>query len=177
MSVADVSGATSPTPPDCTQLPDEGHPECGGGRRLTGSSSPSRRASSSFHASFERHCALDDVRREGAPVSHTLSRLGRPHPKLWENARTGKKGYAPACANEWVQGVYEKPRVKCGECPNQAFVAVSEQTIVDHLQGRHVVGVYPLLPDGTCWFLAVDFDKRSWMDHVAVFLAPKRSAG
>jgi hypothetical protein len=42
--------------------------------------------------------------------------------KLWVNARTDRKGYAPACANEWVRGVCEKPRVKCSECPNQAFV-------------------------------------------------------
>jgi len=39
------------------------------------------------------------------------------YPKLWENKRTGKKGYAPACTNEWVRGVCEKPRVKCGDCP------------------------------------------------------------
>lgn len=99
------------------------------------------------------------------------------YPKLWENTRTGKKGYAPACANEWVRGVCEKPRVKCGDCPNQAFVSVSDQTIIDHLQGRHVVGVYPLLQDETCWFLAVDFDKRSWMDDVAVFIETCRDVG
>ncbi len=92
------------------------------------------------------------------------------YPKLWENTRTGKKGYAPACANEWVRSVCEKPRVKCGDCPNQAFVSVKDQTIIDHLQGRHVVGVYPLLQDETCWFLAVDFDKRSWIEDVAVFI-------
>ena len=34
---------------------------------------------------------------------------------------------------------------KCGECPNQAFLPVTEQVLLDHLQGRHVVGVYPLL--------------------------------
>ena len=37
------------------------------------------------------------------------------YPRFWSNARTGRKGYAPACANEWVPGVCEKPRVKCGE--------------------------------------------------------------
>ena len=26
-----------------------------------------------------------------------------------------------------------------------------------------------LIPDETCWFLAVDFDKRSWMSDVAAF--------
>jgi hypothetical protein len=40
-------------------------------------------------------------------------------PVRWENRSTGKSGYAPACANEWVRGVCSKPQVKCGECPNQ----------------------------------------------------------
>jgi hypothetical protein len=57
-------------------------------------------------------------------------------PKLWVNTKTEKRGYAPACANEWVRGVCEKPRVKCGECPNQAFIAVDDRVVADHLQGR-----------------------------------------
>ena len=63
------------------------------------------------------------------------------YPKFWANSRTGRTGYAPGCGNEWVRGVCEKPRVRCGECPNQAFLAVSDRVILDHLQGRHVVGV------------------------------------
>jgi superfamily II DNA or RNA helicase len=92
------------------------------------------------------------------------------YPKFWSNARTDRKGYAPACANEWIRGVCEKPRVKCGECPHQAFLPVEDQVILDHLQGRHVVGVYPLLTNETCWFLAADFDKASWADDVAAFV-------
>ena len=91
-------------------------------------------------------------------------------PKLWVNTTKNSKGYAPACANEWKRGVCEKPKVKCGECPNQAFITVDDQVILDHLQGRHVIGVYPLLKDETCWFLAADFDKKSWMDDVAALL-------
>src|SRR2546426_1807822 len=99
------------------------------------------------------------------------------YPKLWTNVKTGRKGYAPACANEWVLDVCEKPRIKCGECPNQAFLAVEDRVILDHLQGRHVVGVYPLLTDETCWFLAADFDKTSWTDDVAAFMETCRMAG
>lgn len=99
------------------------------------------------------------------------------YPRFWTNARTGRKGYAPACGNEWVRGVCEKPRVKCGECPNQAFLPVEDQVILDHLQGRHVVGVYPLLTDETCWFLAADFDKTSWTDDVATFVETCRATG
>ena len=97
--------------------------------------------------------------------------------KLWVNPRTDRKGYAPACANEWVRGVCEKPRVKCSECPNQAFISVSDQVVLDHLQGRHVIGVYPLLEDDTCWFLAADFDEESWADDVAAFVETSRILG
>ncbi|MBI4604472.1 MAG: DEAD/DEAH box helicase family protein [Planctomycetes bacterium] len=93
------------------------------------------------------------------------------YPRLWVSPRTGKKGYSPACSNEWVRGVCEKPRVKCGECPSQAFPPVTDQVILDHLQGRHVVGVYPLLEDEACWLLAADFDRESWQDDVAAFRA------
>lgn len=90
-------------------------------------------------------------------------------PRLWMNAKTGKKGYAPACRNEWVRGVCDKPRVRCGDCPAQAFVPVSDEVILDHLQGRHVVGCYPLLLDERCWFIAVDFDKADWRADVNAF--------
>jgi hypothetical protein len=65
-------------------------------------------------------------------------------PKRWENAKQERSGYAPACANEWVRSVCEKPKVKCGECPNQAFIQVEDRVIADHLGGKYTVGVYPL---------------------------------
>ena len=96
-------------------------------------------------------------------------------PQRWENARRGKAGYAPACGNEWVPGLCNKPRIKCGACLNQAFLAVTDKVIDGHLRGRHTVGVYPILADETCWFVAVDFDKRTWRQDVEAFLAACRS--
>ncbi len=98
-------------------------------------------------------------------------------PKLWANPRTSRKGCAPACTNEWVRGVCEKPRIKCSECPHQAFIAVSDDVVLDHLRGRHVIGVYPLLRDETCWFLGADFDGESWADDVAAFVETCRRVG
>lgn len=91
-------------------------------------------------------------------------------------ARRAKAGYAPACANEWVRGVCEKPRIKCAECPNRRFLPVTDDVIRWHLSGSDaegqpfVAGVYPLLQDETCFFLAVDFDKTGWRDDAAAFL-------
>ena len=83
----------------------------------------------------------------------------------------------PACGNEWMQGVCEKPRVKCGECPNQAFLEVSDRALLDHLQGRHVMGVYPLLEEETCCFLAVDFDQGRWREDVAAYVTTAQRLG
>jgi hypothetical protein len=46
---------------------------------------------------------------------------------------------------------------------------VTDQAIHDHLTGKQTIGVYPILSDGSCWFLAIDFDKASWRDDVRVF--------
>jgi hypothetical protein len=85
---------------------------------------------------------------------------GRPDvfPTRFVGKKTGKPGYAPACSNKWEPGLCAlRTGGKCGECANQSFVPVGDQVVLDHLQGRHVMGVYPLLPDETCWLLAADF--------------------
>ncbi len=98
------------------------------------------------------------------------------YPRRYESRKTGKSGYAPACANEWVRGVCEKPRIKCAECPNRRFLSVTDDVIRCHLSGcdntgqPFVAGVYPLLLDETCFFLAVDFDKANWQEDAAAFL-------
>lgn len=33
-----------------------------------------------------------------------------------------------------------------------------------------VIGIYPLLPDSNCWFLAADFDKKTWQTDASFFL-------
>jgi hypothetical protein len=96
-------------------------------------------------------------------------------PVRWENRSTGRSGYAPACANEWQRGICEKPKIKCSACPNQAFLAVDDATIERHLRGTgangspFVMGVYPMLADNTCSFLAADFDEGEWRRDVFAF--------
>jgi len=102
---------------------------------------------------------------------------GDVFPTRFVSKKTGKPGYAPACANKFVRGVCELPKVKCSECGSQAFVHSDEAAVLAHLQGRHVMGVYPLLEDETCWFLAVDFDKSTWQDDVLAFVATCRQVG
>jgi hypothetical protein len=42
--------------------------------------------------------------------------------------------------------------------------------IARHLRGDQVMGMYPLLPEETCWLLAADFDEKAWQEDIAAFV-------
>lgn len=72
-------------------------------------------------------------------------------------------------ANEWQPGLCEKGRVSCAKCPNRVLRPLDDAAIYRHLagrdaQGRDVIGLYPMLPDETCYLLALDFDDANWQD-------------
>lgn len=96
--------------------------------------------------------------------------------RRFESRKTGKSGYQPACANEWAPGLCEKPRIKCTDCRVQRFLPVTDDVVRWHLSGRDeqgggfVAGIYPMLRDETCCFLAVDFDKEQWRFDAQAFL-------
>ena len=125
-----------------------------------------------------------------SPVTEKIARFrslfrGRDdvHARRFENQRSGKSGYSPACGNEWARGVCEKPRIKCSECPSPCWLVVTDDVIHWHLAGRDagdrpfVMGIYPMLRNETCFFLAVDFDGKGWRDDVAVFARICRERG
>ena len=98
------------------------------------------------------------------------------YPVRWES-KAGRSGYSPACGNEWLPGICEKPRIKCTDCPNRAFLAVSDDAVYEHLSGRRVLGVYPILHDDTTWFVAADFDGSSWRDDAMAYASSCRELG
>jgi superfamily II DNA or RNA helicase len=97
----------------------------------------------------------------------------------FESKRTGRNGYSPACKHEWVRGVCLKPKIRCGQCDQRDLLPITDDVIRAHLLGHgrghnrardFVAGIYPLLQDETCWFLAADFDKSTWQDDVCAFV-------
>ncbi|MFZ4397065.1 MAG: TOTE conflict system archaeo-eukaryotic primase domain-containing protein [Kiritimatiellia bacterium] len=95
------------------------------------------------------------------------------YPRRFESRRTGKSGYTPACANEWVRDLCDKRATPCGKCAHRRFLPVTDATFRQHLTGHDetgrefIMGVYPMLMDETCYFLAADFDRETWWDDVA----------
>lgn len=80
---------------------------------------------------------------------------------------TGEVNYYTQCHNFWKNGCPRKSgiRIKCHDCPKQAYKALKKEQIIDHLRGNSedgtdVIGVFPLLTDDTCRFIVFDFDNH-----------------
>src|SRR6266849_7740715 len=86
----------------------------------------------------------------------------------WEG-KNGRTGYSPAGIREWDQAPSPGRGQKKSFRHSKLF-PLSEEVIRDHLLGKQTIGVYPLLQDDTCWFVAVDFDKKSWETDAFAFL-------
>lgn len=93
--------------------------------------------------------------------------------RRFENIKTGKSGYAPVRRNDLDLNIQDaKTNIR-------VYVPLSDEIIRNHLTGHSpqepankdfTIGVYPLLTDETCWFLAVDFDKSAWAEDARAFL-------
>lgn len=80
----------------------------------------------------------------------------------------GGFGYFPKCRNFFNDCCPKKSGLKvlCRDCPHRDWQPIDSDILLRHLQGRQedgtdAVGLYPLLPDGTCRFLAFDFDNHA----------------
>ncbi|WP_415869432.1 TOTE conflict system archaeo-eukaryotic primase domain-containing protein [Burkholderia ubonensis] len=117
----------------------------------------------------EFQCPDTFARPESATLPAAVSRRTDVYPLRWESRNSGKSGYAPACANEWRTGICDKPRIRCADCGHRVLLPLEDQVIYAHLAGDHTVGPYPLMPDSTCYLLAVDFDEEGWRDDAMAF--------
>lgn len=118
----------------------------------------------SFASTAEDGIEFPELTREHAIAFYGMFR-GR---KDIFSQRSAKKGYHTKCNNFWKYGVCAKrsgEKMKCLVCPNQDFTKLNVPILLEHLKGEKedctdVIGLYPLFPDGTCWFLVFDFDNH-----------------
>lgn len=83
----------------------------------------------------------------------------------WHNEKSNKSGYSPVCKNKWLSGKCDLKKYSCAACPFKFPESLSDSRIYNHLAGkdlycRDVIGIYPLLLDNCCNFLAFDFDSH-----------------
>lgn len=86
-------------------------------------------------------------------------------------SKDGRSGYSPVCINtQWNPCRCKKSKRHCYICNERQYSSLTNQVIYNHLRGTHTIGIYPLLKDETCWFLAIDFDRATWQEDVKAFL-------
>ncbi len=92
----------------------------------------------------------------------------------WE--RDGKSGYMPAYNLDWDQFKIHKAKGgKLKDFKDKEYAPLTDQRMLNHLAGKEVVGIYPLLQDNTSWFITADFDQstsktKRWIDECGAFM-------
>ena len=86
----------------------------------------------------------------------------------WENTRTGASGWSPAVAGGWRKGL-DRRAVR--------YLPLRQEVIAAHLVGDVFVGLYPLLTDNSCRFLAADFDGPAAMLDALAYTKAARAQG
>ncbi|MBP1638895.1 MAG: restriction endonuclease subunit [Bacteroidetes bacterium] len=87
----------------------------------------------------------------------------------WENGK--KSGYMPAYSYDPY--LYRAHKMRGGtfqNYPDKTYLPLSDKEIEKHLRGEQLIGIYPLLPDNTSWFVAADFDDDNWLEECKTFL-------
>ena len=80
---------------------------------------------------------------------------------------SSKKYYILSCSNEWKNGVCNKIMGKsCKSCQYRENKPITRKTIEKHLYHNSTIGIYPMLEDETCYFLALDFDDKKNENHI-----------
>jgi hypothetical protein len=94
--------------------------------------------------------------------------------QTWEGP-DGRSGYSPRTERDWnaYNAATPEDRKRVDKATRRK-IPLTDEAIHAHLAGKQTLGVYPLLLDETCWFLAVDFDKKTWREDASAFLSTCR---
>jgi hypothetical protein len=81
--------------------------------------------------------------------------------------KEGKSGYMPAYKIDWTD--YHKYKSSGGsfkDYSKKEYQPLTDEVILQHLQGVETIGIYPLLEDNTSFFIAADFDESNWKESI-----------
>ena len=79
----------------------------------------------------------------------------------WE--KDDKSGYAPSYKKE-VRYLTKEQKKKITF--DNLYEPFSENILFEHLKGFKTIGIYPILDDQTCYFLAFDFDDKNFINDI-----------
>lgn len=83
-----------------------------------------------------------------------------------------KQGYVPAYDVDW--DAFHQQQSRGGtfaDFPGKTPLPLTRGVIARHLSGQIAIGIYPLLRNNHSCFIAVDFDKHTWLEECRSLLA------
>lgn len=87
----------------------------------------------------------------------------------WESGR--KSGYMPAYSYDpYLYRAHKMGGGTFQNFPDKKYLPLHDSEIAKHLRGEQLIGIYPLLPDNTSWFIAADFDDDNWLKECITFI-------
>lgn len=77
-------------------------------------------------------------------------------------------GWRPDCADEFKNGCIKgKQKVNCLICSILKFLKLTSNMIMHHFKGSNLgIGIYSLLQDSICYFVALNFDENNWFEDM-----------
>ncbi|MEK7173990.1 MAG: hypothetical protein AAB710_02810 [Patescibacteria group bacterium] len=94
----------------------------------------------------------------------------------WE--KNGRSGYSPAYEFNWDEFMAHKQRGgSMKDFENKKLISLTKDVVKKHLLGQHVVGIYPILPENTSYFIAADFDCENWLKDSKSYLHACKETG
>ena len=90
--------------------------------------------------------------------------------------KDGKIVYMPSYDVNWQE--YAAHKAKGGSMKDfdgKSYSKLTDANLLKHVNGRETIGIYPLLPDNTSWFIAADFDEtaaanNNWLHECKGFI-------
>lgn len=103
---------------------------------------------------------------------------GRPDAfaRYWE--KDGRSGYSPAYSFDWNEFMAHKQAGGSMKTfQNKTLLPLDTDIFRRHLNGQLLAGIYPILQDGTSYFLAADFDGERWLEDARAYLDAAAEVG
>jgi superfamily II DNA or RNA helicase len=86
--------------------------------------------------------------------------------RRWQSTSKGTSGWSPAHRGSW-----NTPR------DQRQYLPLTDEVVRGHLEGRHTIGLYPMLVGDTCRLLVCDFDRASWKLDAQAYVEASDAAG
>jgi superfamily II DNA or RNA helicase len=89
----------------------------------------------------------------------------------WTSNDGLRSGYVPDSERDWDAWHRASPEdQKRVDKETRKLVRLTDAAVAAHLGGQKTIGIYPLLTNESCWFLAADFDKKHWEEDALTFV-------